>query len=569
LLRATCHFVHIQGTIAPTTAKRRKPSALSMELFHSRRAPIYATHGIVASSQPLAAQVGLQVLTEGGHAVDAALAMAATANVTEPMMNGLGGDAFVMIFWRGKLYGLNASGRCGQAMTREALRKTGWKHMPQAGWGSVSVPGAPDGYLALHERFGSKRFADLVEPAACYAEEGIAVGQKAAQFWRWSASKLLLSEQSTQEYLIDGRPPKPGEIFRQPNLARTWRTLAKHGREAFYEGELAQKIVAASDAGGGYLQASDLAAQHCEWVEPISTDYRGYRVMEMPPNGQGLIVLLALRILAGFDVAALSRSDPAVADHLILESLKLSFADAERYVGDPRFQEVDVNGLLSEAFIASRRKRIQLNKALPAPTAGSLRGNTTYFTLVDKDRNAVSFITSLSDMFGSGMVARDTGILLHNRAAAFSLEPGHPNEVNSGKRPRHSILPAMIFEGHDLRLTLGCVGANMQPQGQVQILLNLIDRGMNLQEAVDAPRVRALGGLRISVEQTCADELVARLASMGHDIVSGDETPADWIQPHEFARSFKGSAQAVAIDRNLGTLCGASDPRLDGVAIGY
>ena len=540
-----------------------------METFHSRRAPIYAPHGMVASSQPLATQIGLQTLKEGGNAVDAAIAMAAMLNITEPMMNGLGGDAFVMVFWQGKLHGLNASGRAGQAMTAEALRKGGWKHMPQAGWGSVSVPGAPDGYFALHERFGSKRFADLVEPAICYAEEGVAVSQKAAQFWRWGASKLRLLKESMEQYLVGGQPPKPGEIFRQPKLARTWRELGKHGRQLFYEGEFAQKIVAASDAGGGYLRASDLAAQHCEWVQPIAVDYRGHRVMEMPPNGQGLIVLLALRILAGFDVAALSQSDPAIVEHLILESLKLSFADAERYISDPHFHEVEVEGLLSERFIASRRELIQLDKALAAPTAGSLRGDTTYFTIVDKNRNAVSFITSLSDMFGSGMVVGDTGILLHNRAAEFSLEPGHPNEVCPRKRPRHSILPAMVFQGDNLRLTLGCVGANMQPQGQVQILLNLLDRGMNLQEAIDAPRVRALGGRRISAEQTFGSELMDRLASMGHHLISGEETPVDWIEPHEFARSFKGSAQAVAIDHKLGTLCGASDPRLDGVAIGY
>ena len=540
-----------------------------METFHSRRAPTYAPHAMIASSQPVATQIGLQTLKEGGNAVDAAIAMAAMLNITEPMMNGLGGDAFVMVLWQGKLHGLNASGHAGQAVTAEELRKEGWKHMPQAGWESVSVPGAADGYFALLERFGSKRFADLVEPAACYAEEGVAVSQKASQFWRWGASKLQLSRESMEQYLVGGQPPKPGEIFRQPNLARTWRELGKHGRQPFYEGEFAQKIVIASDAGGGYLTASDLAAQHCEWVAPIAVDYRGHRVMEMPPNSQGLIVLLALRILAGFDVAALSQSDPALVEHLILESLKLSFADAERYIGDPHFHEVEVEGLLSEPFIASRRQLIQLDKALAAPTAGSLRGDTTYFTIVDKDRNAVSFITSLADMSGSGMVAGDTGILLHNRAAEFSLEPGHPNEVCPRRRPRHSILPAMVFEGANLRFTLGCVGANMQPQGQVQILLNLLDRKMNLQEAIDAPRVRALGGLRISAEGTFASELTDRLAAMGHEIIAGEETPADWIQPHEFPRSFKGSAQAIAINPKVGTLCGASDPRLDGVAIGY
>jgi gamma-glutamyltranspeptidase / glutathione hydrolase len=540
-----------------------------MEPFHSRRAPVYAPRGMVASSQPLAAQVGLQVLKDGGNAVDAAIAMAAMLNVTEPMMSGLGGDAFVLIYWKGTMHGLNASGRCPQAMTRQALLDAGWKQMPRAGWGSVSVPGAPDGYFAIHERFGSKKFADLVEPAACYAEEGFAVGQKIAQVWKWGASKLRLSEASAQEYLLAGRPPKPGEIFSQRNLARTWRQLGKHGRSEFYEGGLARKIIAASDAGGGYLTLSDLAAQHSEWVEPISANYRGHRVVEMPPNGQGLIVLLALRILESFDLARLFQSDPGVAEHLILEAIKLSFADAERYIGDPHFGRVEVENLLSDAFIASRRDLIQLDKALATPTAGRIPGDTTYFSVVDKDRNAVSFITSISDIFGSGIVVGDTGIVLHNRAAEFSLEAGHPNEVSPGKRPRHSILPAMVFEGEDLRITFGCMGVNMQPQGQVQILLNLIDRGMNLQEAIDAPRVRALGGTRISVEQTFAREVIDRLASLGHEIIPGEEIPSDWIQPHEFARSFKGSAQAIAIDREFGTLCGASDPRLDGVAIGY
>ena len=336
--------------------KAESAAPLLWKRFIHVRAPVYACHGMVASSQPLAAQIGLQILKEGGNAVDAAIAMAAVSNVTEPMMNGLGGDAFVMVFWRGKLHGLNASGRAGRAMTAEALRKAGWVQMPQAGWGSVSVPGAPDGYFALHERFGSKSFADLVAPAAGYAEEGVAVSQKVAQFWRWGASKLRLSKESMQEFLPGGQPPKAGEIFRQPNLARTWRELGKHGRDLFYEGELARQIVAASDAGGGYLTASDLAAQHCEWVEPISADYRGYRVMEMPPNGQGIIVLVALRILAGFDIAALSRTNPALVEHLVLESLKLGFADATHYIGDPHFREVEVEGLLSEKFIASRRE---------------------------------------------------------------------------------------------------------------------------------------------------------------------------------------------------------------------
>ncbi len=540
-----------------------------MEPFDSRRAATHARHGMVASSQPLAAQVGLQVLKDGGNAVDAAIAVAAMVNVTEPMMNGLGGDAFILVHWQGKLHGLNASGRCPEGMTREAFVDAGWTRMPQAGWGSVCVPGAPDGYFRLHDRFGSKRFADLVEPAAAYAEEGFPVGQKIAHAWEWGASKLRLSDQSVAQYLLQGKPPQPGQVFRQPNLARTWRELGKHGRDYFYAGDLAGKIVAASDAGGGYLKMPDLAAQRSEWMDPISATYRGHRVVEMPPNGQGLIVLMALRILEGYDLASLFRSDLATAEHLILEALKLSFADAERYIGDPRFGTVDVEQLLSDAFIASRRSLIRMDRAMPTPTAGTLAGNTTYFTVVDKDRNAVSFITSISDVFGSGMVAGDTGIILHNRAAEFSLEPGHPNEIAPGKRPRHSILPAMVFRGDDLHMTFGCMGANMQPQGQVQILVNLIDRAMNPQQAIDASRVRVLGANRISVESTFPPDVIARLASFGHEIIPGEAPPADWLQPHDFLHSFMGSAQAIVIDRAFGTLCGGSDPRLDGVAIGY
>jgi gamma-glutamyltranspeptidase/glutathione hydrolase len=540
-----------------------------MEPFDSRRAATHAHHGMVASSQPLAAQVGLKVLKDGGNAVDAAIAVAAMVNVTEPMMNGLGGDAFILVHWQGKLHGLNASGRCPQGMTREAFVDAGWTRMPQAGWGSVCVPGAPDGYFRLHDRFGSKRFADLVEPAATYAEEGFPVGQKIAHAWEWGASKLRLSDQSVAQYLLQGKPPQPGQLFRQPNLARTWRELGKHGRDYFYAGDLASKIVAASDAGGGFLKMPDLAAQRSEWMDPISATYRGHRVVEMPPNGQGLIVLIALRILEGYDLASLFRRDLAAAEHLILEALKLSFADAERNIGDPGFATVDVEQLLSDAFIASRRSLIRMDRANPTPTAGALGGNTTYFTVVDKDRNAVSFITSISDVFGSGMVAGDTGIILHNRAAEFSLEPGHPNEIAPGKRPRHSILPAMVFRGDDLHMTFGCMGANMQPQGQVQILVNLIDRAMNPQQAIDASRVRVLGANRISVESTFPPDVIARLASFGHEIIPGEAPPADWLQPHDFLHSFMGSAQAIVIDPAFGTLCGGSDPRLDGVAIGY
>jgi gamma-glutamyltranspeptidase/glutathione hydrolase len=285
---------------------------------------------------------------------------------------------------------------------------------------------------------------------------------------------------------------------------------------------------------------------------------------------------MTLRILEGYDIGGIFRNDLAAAEHLILEALKLSFADAERYIGDPRFGEVDVEQLLSNDFIASRRGKIRIDEAVSTPAAGQLRGDTTYFTVVDKDRNAVSFITSISDVFGSGIVVGDTGIIMHmnfvscnNRAAEFSLEAGHPNEVAPGKRPRHSILPSMLFQGDELHMSFGCMGANMQPQGQVQILLNMIDRGMNPQQAIDAPRVRVLDGRRVAVEPSFPPEVMSRLASLGHEIISGEEPPIDWMEPHDFAHSFMGSAQAIVIDPTFGTLCGGSDPRLDGVAIGY
>lgn len=540
-----------------------------MDEFQPRRSPVHARHGMAASSSPLITQTGLDVLRDGGNAVDAAIAMVAMGNVVEPMMTGLGGDAFMLVHWKGKLHGLNASGRCPKAMTRRSFTEAGWRQMPQAGWGSVTVPGALDGYFTLHEKFGSRKFADLVEPAAACAEDGFAVGQKIAAMWNWGASKLRLCPDAPSQYLIDGIPPVPGQIFRQPLLATTWRKIARRGRDYFYEGKLAEKIVAASEAGGGYLTLKDLAAQHSEWAEPISSTYRGRTIYEMPPNGQGIIALLALRILEGYDLGALFHADLAEATHVVLEAIKLSFADGMRYVGDPVEKRIPVEELLSDTFVASRRKLISKHHAIPTPTAGRIPGDTTYLTVVDSKRNAVSVITSLSDAFGSGMVAGDTGIILHNRGAEFSLEAGHPNEVRPGYRPRHSLLPAMVFEEDRLRMTFGCMGGNMQPQGQAQILINLFDRGMDLQEALDAPRARSLGGNRISLESSYPSDLAPRLAALGHEIVTGEEAPHDWLRPHDFAHSFHGSAQAIAIDPVFGTLAGASDPRLDGVALGY
>ncbi len=537
-----------------------------MRPFDSRRAPVFAKTAMACSSQPLAAAVGRDILKAGGNAADAALAMAAMVNVTEPMMNGLGGDCMIMVSWAGHIYGLNGSGRSGSRLTLDNLHDAGFSSMPQAGAATVNVPGALDGYLALHERFGSMDFADLVEPAAAYAEDGFAVGAKIARVWEWGASKLKRFSADPTPYLPDGSAPQAGQIFRQDDLARTWRAIGRRGRDAFYGGEMRERILEAlQQSGGGWLTSEDFDAAQAEWVEPISGRYRGRTILELPPNGQGVIALIALRMLEDFDLPRLFADDEVAAKHVILEATKLAFADGVAHVADPRFAATPLDALLSPDRLKARRALIDPARALAAPPAGRVYGDTTYLTVVDRDRNAVSLITSISDVFGSGIIVPGTGVILHNRGSDFALDPAHPNAAAPGKRVRHSILPAMMLsEDGALALSFGCMGANMQPQGQVQILVNLIDRGMDLQQALDAPRVRALDGRRISVEPHEDPAFAEKLAALGHEVTTGEAVPEDWTAPHDFIRSFEGSAQAIALTGEA--LCGASDPRLDGIA---
>jgi gamma-glutamyltranspeptidase / glutathione hydrolase len=534
-----------------------------MRPFNARRAPVFAKTGMACSSQPLAALVGRDILKVGGNAADAAIAMAAMVSVTEPMMNGLGGDCMILVHWDGAVFGLNGSGRAGSRLSLDNLRAAGFSSMPQAGGATVTVPGALDGYLALHERFGSMDLSALVEPAAAYAEEGFAVGAKISQVWEWGASKLKRFSPDATPYLPGGVPPKPGQIFHQRDLARTWRAIGKNGRDAFYGGEIRDRILAALQKAGGYLIAEDFDETQAEWVEPIRSRYRGHSVLELPPNGQGLVALMALGILEAFDLRRLFAEDEVKANHLILEAVKLAFADATTYVADPRFAATPVDRLLSAEYLSERRALIRQDRALDAPPAGRIYGDTSYLTVVDRDRNAVSLITSISDIFGSGIIVPETGVILHNRGADFAMDPAHPNHAAPGKRVRHSILPSMMLsDDGSLELSFGCMGANMQPQGQVQILVNLIDRDFDLQHALDAPRVRALDGRRISAE--AHPSFADKLAALGHQVVAGEEIPSDWMIAHDFLRSFEGSAQAIAIVGDA--LCGASDPRLDGIA---
>jgi gamma-glutamyltranspeptidase / glutathione hydrolase len=536
-----------------------------MQSFNPQRAPVFGKAGMACSSQPLAAAVGRDILKAGGNAADAAIAMAAMVNVTEPMMNGLGGDCMILAHWNGECFGLNSSGRSGSRLTIDNLRAAGFSAMPQAGAAAVTVPGALDAYLTLHERFGTMELADLFEPAAACAEEGFAVGTKIAQVWEWGASKLERFSVDASPYLPGGAAPKAGDIFRQQDLARTWRSIGKNGRGAFYAGDVRDRILDVLHKGGGFLDSEDFDRTQAEWVEPLRAAYRGHTIVELPPNGQGLVALMALGMLEAYDLPRLFVDDEVLAKHLILEAIKLAFADAVQCVADPRFAATPVDRLLSQKYLGERRALIEPDRALDAPPAGRVYGDTTYLTVVDRDRNAVSLITSISDVFGSGIIVPGAGVILHNRGADFEMDPAHPNHAAPGKRVRHTILPSMMLAADGaLEMSFGCMGANMQPQGQVQILVNLIDRGFDLQQALDAPRVRALDGRRISAERHQDQDFAGKLAARGHQVVAGEEIPNDWMVRHDFMRSFEGCAQAIAIAGEA--LCGASDPRLDGIA---
>ena len=533
-----------------------------MNPFNNRRAPVYGRDGMACSSTPLAAVVGRDILKAGGNAADAALAMAAVVNVTEPMMSGLGGDMFAMVWKDGKVHGLNSSGHSGSLMTLERVCADHGDVMPHAGAATVNVPGALDGYLELHRKFGTMELTDLFEPAAALVDGGFPVGQKIAQAWEAGSALLRKFSPGSTEYLPGGNVPAPGALFRQPALAALWRRIAREGRSAFYAGEVRDRIVETVAKQGGYLEAADFDTIQAEWVEPIRGAYRGHTVLEMPPNGQGIVALEALAILEGYDMAAIFEADEVQACHLILEAIKLAYADAAATVADALFLKAPIEHLLDPAFIAARRACLDRDHASENPPAGRVFGDTTYLTVVDRNRMAVSLITSISGPFGSGLVVPGTGIVLNNRLADFVLVPGHPNAAAPAKRVRHTILPSMVL-GPDgqLKMSFGCMGGNMQPQGQVQILLNLIDRGMNLQQAIDAPRLRVLDGKRVSIEPHPLPDLGKRLASMGHVVVWDGSTPAS---PGDIGESFEGSAQAILLEAE--SLCGASDPRLDGIA---
>jgi gamma-glutamyltranspeptidase/glutathione hydrolase len=530
--------------------------------FAVQRSVVMARDGMVATSQPLATEAGVSILKKGGNAFDAAIATALTLGVVEPMSTGIGGDAFFLYSCAadGKIYGVNGSGRCPRQLTLEALRQRGIAGVPQRGLASVTVPGAIDAFFEVHQRHGALPFADLFEPAIHYASEGFPVSEIIATQWQRAVPVLSQYPSSARTYLLDGKAPQPGDVHYQPNLARTLRLLASEGRDAFYRGEIAQRLVQFSQDNGGFFELEDFTGHTTEWVEPIRTDYRGHTVLELPPNGQGITALLTLNILEGFDLAAMEYGS-APYYHVLIEATRQAFADRNRYVADPACVPVPVQGLLSKAYAAARRQEITLDHAGDYGPGNPLPfGNTVYISCVDRARNAVSLIHSVFEGFGSGVVAGDTGICLQNRGAGFVAAPAHPNALAPGKRPLHTIIPAMILRHGQPWLCYGVMGADMQAQGHVQVALNMIDFDMNVQEALEAPRYRTLGGRLVALERAIPHPVRRALEAMGHELLPYGELPPG--TPY-------GGGQAILIDHARSVLQGGSDHRKDGCAIGY
>ncbi len=521
------------------------------------RSPALARNGMVATSQPLATAAGLATLRDGGNAVDAALAAAAVLNVVEPMMCGIGGDLFALYYESatGTLHGLNATGRAGSRADAAKLRAEGRTRLPGHGALAVTVPGALDGWDELASRFGTMPLGKLLEPAIAYAEDGFPVSEIIAGQWKSAEDHLARHPAAASVYLVDGgRAPEPGEVFRSPDLARTLRRIADEGTDVFYRGAIADAIHDFLDEEGGLITREDLAAHDSTWVDPIRSTYRGYEVVQIPPNSQGFVALLMLNILEGFDLKAMGHNSAATL-HRMIEAKKLAFADRDAWLADPDFMRAPLDRLLSKEYAAERRARIDPDRAAPEVAPGLLEeGDTVYLTVVDKDRNAISLIYSLFGSFGSGLVVPGTGVMLQNRGIGFSLEEGHPNELAPGKRSLHTNMPGMLFRDGRPVLVYGVMGGDMQPQGHAQVLVNLIDFGMNPQQAGEMARFRH-GASGVGLESGVDPDTRQALTRMGHRIVT------------RFGAY--GGYQAIRIDWERGALIGASDFRKDGAAMGY
>ncbi len=526
--------------------------------YPSRRILQYARHGMVATSQPLAAGAGLDILKRGGNAVDAAIATAAALTVVEPSSNGIGSDAFALVWNDGALHGLNSSGPAPGSLSAETLRAAGHDTVPRFGVEPITVPGAPAAWVALAERFGRLPLSESLAPAIHYAENGYPVSPVLAQAWARAADRYAsLQPEGVFRPWLDtfapgGDAPRPGEMWSSPGHARTLQAIADTNGESFYRGNLAERIAAFLAREGGYLAAEDLAAFHPEWVEPISVDYRGYRVWEIPPNGQGLVALIALNILKGFDLTA---RDDVETFHRQIEAIKLGFADGLKYITDGEHMRVAVDALLSESY-AEERRRLIGERALEPMPGDPPSGGTVYLCTADEDGNMVSFIQSNYMGFGSGVVIPETGISLQNRGANFSLDPGHHNVLVGGKRTYHTIIPGFLTRNDQPVGPFGVMGGFMQPQGHLQVVSNVVDFGLNPQAALDAPRWRWDAEKKISLEHSVPEHVGLALAARGHDI--------------SWALGSGGFGRGQIIWRNdEDVLVGATEPRTDGAVVAW
>jgi gamma-glutamyltranspeptidase/glutathione hydrolase len=534
--------------------------------FKSRRSMVVADRGMVAASNPLAAQAGLDILRKGGNAADAAIATAAVLNVTAPASTGVGGDCFALYYdaQTAQITALNGSGRAPAALTLEDLRAQGFTTMPARSAYAVTVPGAVRGWADLLERHGCMTLAETLADAIYYAREGFPVSPVFGASWASPATETLLRQcPYAHDYLPDGRVPAVGQRVRLPDLARTLQAIADGGADAFYTGEIATSIVGTLQEYGGVMTLEDLEIHRSTWHTPIETNYRGITVCQCPPNGQGLVALQSLNVAEGWPLGDMPWSDPERL-HLMIEAIRLAFADAHRYIADMATNDVPVGALLDKTYAAQRRRLVSPDRAMSlvswgVPSPGS---DTVYLTAVDDQRNACSFINSLYMGFGSGIVAKGTGVFLQNRGANFSLEPGHPNALMPGKRPYHTIIPGMALHNGALWASFGVMGGFMQPQGHFQVLSAMIDDDLNPQEALDRPRFCLMDGDPqgvIALEEGIPSETVARLVGLGHTVrpVGGSD------------RALFGSGQIIRHDAESGVLFGGSDPRKDGLVAAY
>lgn len=536
------------------------------------RSEVIAPHGMVATSHPLATQVGLDILKSGGNAIDAAIAANAAIGLMEPTGNGIGGDLFAIV-WDAKtqrLYGYNGSGRSPRNLSLEWFKSNGYSSIPAHGPLPVSVPGAVDGWFALNDRFGTKPMAELLAPAIRYAREGHPVHELIAYYWQRSVPVLARFPGFTEQFTIDGQAPKKGEIWRNLNLANTLESIAREGRDAFYKGDIAKTIADYIQANGGFLSYEDLASHQGEWVEPVSTNYRGYDVWELPPNGQGIAALQILNLLEAYDLASYGFGSVEHL-HLFLEAKKIAFEDRARLYADPDFFTTPVERLISKEYAAERRQLIKMERALrevPAEPAQLNEGDTIYLTTADESGNMVSLIQSNYRGMGSGMTPPGLGFILQDRGEMFVLKEGHANTYAPGKRPFHTIIPAFITKDGKPWVSFGLMGGGMQPQGHAQIVMNLIDFGMNLQEAGDAPRIHHDGSTEptgqnepmrdggvVNLETGFDYGVIRQLMRMGHKVT--------------FANGPYGGYQAIMRNGEHGGYFGASESRKDGQAAGY